>query len=94
MRLSSAAPGEACGRCAARQGWIRRQPDYTIMNVRFGLNPEGSHWLAELYVKNLTDKNAIIYTSTGNFDLRQTTNEPRVYGLRVNYRFGKMNNSE
>ncbi len=70
------------------------QPDYTIMNVRFGLNPEGSHWLAELYVKNLTDKNAIIYTSTGNFDLRQTTNEPRVYGLRVNYRFGKVSGSE
>ncbi len=33
--------------------------------------------------------NAIMYTNTGNFDLRQTTNEPRVYGLRVNYRFGK-----
>jgi hypothetical protein len=29
----------------------------------------------------------IIYTNTGNFDLRQTTNEPRV-------RFGKETNSE
>ncbi len=70
------------------------QPAYTIMNLRFGLNPAGGHWLAELYVTNLTDKNAIIYTNTGNFDLRQTTNEPRVYGLRVNYRFGKETNSE
>ena len=26
---------------------------------------------------NLADKNAIIYTNTGNFDLRQTINEPR-----------------
>jgi iron complex outermembrane receptor protein len=70
------------------------QPAYTLMNLRFGLNPAGGHWLAEIYVTNLTDKNAIIYTNTGNFDLRQTTNEPRVYGLRVNYRFGKETNSE
>ena len=66
-----------------------------ILNLRLrAARPRASRWLAELYVTNLTDKNAIIYTSTGNFDLRQTTNEPRVYGLRVNYRFGQVNNSE
>jgi iron complex outermembrane receptor protein len=70
------------------------QPSYSLMNLRFGLNPAGGQWLAEIYVTNLTNKNAIIYTNTGNFDLRQTTNQPRVYGLRVNYRFGKETNSE
>ena len=70
------------------------QPSYTLMNVRFGLNPAGGHWLAELYVTNLADKNAIVYSNTGNYDLRLTTNEPRVYGLRVNYRFGKEVNSD
>ena len=70
------------------------QPEYTVLNLRFGLNPGSSHWLAELYVTNLTDKNAIVYTNTGNFDLRQTTNQPRVVGLRVNYRFGKVSGSE
>lgn len=70
------------------------QPSYTIMNLRFGLNPEGGRWLAEFYITNLADKNAIIYSDTGNFDLRQTTNEPRVFGLRLNYRFGKETNSE
>ncbi len=70
------------------------QPGYTLMNVRFGLNPAGGHWLAELYVTNLTDKNAIVYSNTGNYDLRLTTNEPRVYGLRVNYRFGKETNED
>jgi iron complex outermembrane receptor protein len=70
------------------------QPDYSITNLRFGLSPEGGHWLTEVYVTNLTDKNAIVYTNTGNFDLRDTTNEPRVYGLRLNYRFGKEHNSE
>ena len=70
------------------------QPEYTISNLRIGLNPEGGHWLAELYCTNLTDKNAIVYSNTGNYDLRLTTSEPRVIGLRVNYRFGKVSNAE
>jgi iron complex outermembrane recepter protein len=70
------------------------QPSYSIMNLRLGLNPEGGHWLSEFYVTNLADKNAIVYSNTGNFDLRQTTNEPRVFGVRLNYRFGKEANSE
>ncbi|MBS0364617.1 MAG: TonB-dependent receptor [Proteobacteria bacterium] len=65
------------------------QPSYTIANVRIGLNPGGERWLAELYVTNLTDKNAIVYSNSGNFDLRETTNEPRTYGLRLSYRWGK-----
>ncbi|HYL71645.1 MAG TPA: TonB-dependent receptor [Candidatus Dormibacteraeota bacterium] len=70
------------------------QPEYTLINLRLGLNPEGGHWLAELYCSNLTDKNAILYTNTGNYDLRQTVAEPRVIGVRLNYRFGKETNSE
>jgi len=70
------------------------QPSYTIANLRVGLSPVGGNWLAELYVTNLFDKNAIIFSNTGNFDLRETTNEPRVFGLRLNYRFGKETNAE
>jgi len=65
------------------------QPAYTIMNLRLGLNPINDHWLAEFYITNLADKNAIVYSNTGNFDLRLTTNEPRVFGVRLSYRFGK-----
>ena len=65
------------------------QPDYSLMNLRVGVTPASGRWLAEFYVRNLTDKNAIIYTNTANFDLRSTTNEPRVIGLRVSFRFGK-----
>lgn len=70
------------------------QPNYTITNLRLGLTPEGGHWLSEFYITNLTNKNAIVYTNTGNYDLRETTNEPRIFGLRLNYRFGKEANSE
>jgi outer membrane receptor protein involved in Fe transport len=70
------------------------QPAYIISNLRLGLMPEGGHWLSEFYITNLADKNAVVYTNTGNFDLRLTTNEPRVFGVRLNYRFGKETNSE
>ena len=70
------------------------QPGYNITNLRFGLNPAGGRWLAELYVTNVADENAIVYSNTYNFDLRQTTNEPRVIGLRLNYRFGRETNSQ
>jgi hypothetical protein len=42
-----------------------------------------------LYITNLANKNAVIYTNEGNFDLRETVNEPRVFGVRLSYRFGK-----
>jgi outer membrane receptor protein involved in Fe transport len=64
------------------------QPGYSLMNLRLGLNEAGGRWLAEFYVRNLLDKHAVIYTNEGNFDLRQTVNEPRVYGLRLSYRWG------
>ena len=65
------------------------QPAYTLMNLRLGLNPPGGTWLAEFYITNLTDKNAVVFSNTTNWDLRLTTNEPRTYGLRLSYRFGK-----
>jgi outer membrane receptor protein involved in Fe transport len=70
------------------------QPSYSLLNLRFGLAPTGGQWLAEFYITNLTNKNAIVYSNTFNFDLRETTNEPRVFGLRLNYRFGKELNSQ
>jgi len=65
------------------------QPGYTVMDLRAGVNRKDSAWGAELYVTNLLNRNAIIYSNTGNFDVRQTFNEPRVIGVRLNYRFGK-----
>ena len=92
MQLDAAHKGDMWNdlHVAGSNGFPRMlQPEYTILNLRIGLNPDNGNWLAELYCTNLTDKNAIVYTNTGNFDLRQTTNEPRVIGLRVNYRWGK-----
>jgi iron complex outermembrane recepter protein len=65
------------------------QPAYDISNFRFGIQAPNDHWTAEAYITNLFDKNAVIYTNTANYDHRQTTNEPRVIGLRLSYRWGK-----
>jgi iron complex outermembrane receptor protein len=65
------------------------QPAYDISNLRFGLRAPNDRWTVEAYLSNIFDKNAVIYTNTSNYDHRQTTNEPRVIGLRLSYRWGK-----
>jgi iron complex outermembrane recepter protein len=65
------------------------QPAYAISNLRFGIQAPNAHWTAEAYISNLLNTDAVIFTNTGNYDRRETTNEPRVFGLRLSYRWGK-----
>jgi iron complex outermembrane recepter protein len=65
------------------------QPAYEISNLRLGVEAPGGRWTGEFYVSNLFDTNAVIFSNTGNYDRRQTTNLPRVIGLRASYRWGK-----
>jgi len=65
------------------------QPAYEISNLRFGVQAPGGRWTGELYASNLFDTNAVVFSNTGNYDHRQTTNLPRVIGLRASYRWGK-----
>ena len=61
------------------------QPEYNISNIRLGI--ERASWTLEAYISNLWNTNAVIYVNTGNYDDRQTTNEPRVFGLRASYKW-------
>lgn len=65
------------------------QPDYNLGALRFGVNGGEDSWGLEGYVNNVSNTHAVIYINTGNFDKRETTNPPRMFGLRVKYRFGK-----
>ncbi|HEV7612219.1 MAG TPA: TonB-dependent receptor [Steroidobacteraceae bacterium] len=77
-------------RVVDRHGFGRSlQPAYAISTLRVGVQAPSDRWSAEAYVSNLFDKNAVIYTNTANYDHRETTNEPRVIGLRLSYRWGK-----
>jgi hypothetical protein len=63
------------------------EPEYNISDVRFGVEGQDGAWTLEGYVTNLWDTNAIVLVNTGNYDRRETTNEPRVIGLHVSYNF-------
>jgi outer membrane receptor protein involved in Fe transport len=65
------------------------QPSYEISNLRFGVDSAEDRWGVETYVSNLFNTRAVIFTNTGNYDHRQTTNLPRVFGVHLSYRFGK-----
>jgi outer membrane receptor protein involved in Fe transport len=81
-------------RIVDRHGFARTlQPAYEISNLRFGVESPGGRWTGEFFVTNLFDTNAVIFSNTGNYDHRQTTNEPRVIGLRASYRWGKLKSS-
>jgi iron complex outermembrane recepter protein len=65
------------------------EPAYDVANLRIGLDNVEQHWGVEAYITNLTNSRAIVFVNTANYDHRDTTNEPRVFGLRVKYRVGK-----
>ena len=44
-------------------------------------------WSAELYVQNLTNVNAAVFTSTTQFVPAQTIVRPRSIGLKLGYKF-------
>ncbi|MDE2304081.1 MAG: TonB-dependent receptor [Gammaproteobacteria bacterium] len=64
------------------------QPQFNIANLRTGVHTADDVWSVEAYVTNLDNTRAVVYVNTYNYDHRQTTNEPRVFGLHIRYRFG------
>jgi len=67
------------------------QPAYDLSNVRFGVTNAKDSWGVEAYITNIDNTRAVIYTNKYNYDGRQTTNQPRVFGLRFKYRYGGKN---
>jgi outer membrane receptor protein involved in Fe transport len=69
------------------------QPAYTIGDLRMGLTQPKGLWQAEAYVSNVWNTRAVIFADY-NADSHPANpdipNEPRVFGLRVRYRWGKI----
>lgn len=64
------------------------QPAYNLTTLRFGYNTTKTNWGVEGYISNLDNTRAVVYVNTYNYDHRHTTIEPRVFGVRIKYRFG------
>ncbi|WP_417435958.1 TonB-dependent receptor [Idiomarina abyssalis] len=62
-----------------------KQDSYNIGNASIGVMKD--QWSAKLYIKNITDERAELYTNTQDDILRTTTNRPRSIGLSVSYSF-------
>ncbi|HUN72086.1 MAG TPA: TonB-dependent receptor [Steroidobacteraceae bacterium] len=63
------------------------EPEYNIEDVRLGVESPDGAWSLEGYITNLLNTDAVILVNTGNYDRRETTNEPRVIGVHVSYNF-------
>jgi len=62
-----------------------QQDSYNIGNLRAGVNT-GS-WGVDLFIDNLTDERADLYTHPRSYELTTVTNRPRNYGVRYWMRF-------
>jgi iron complex outermembrane recepter protein len=65
------------------------QPAYTIYNVRAGMGSAAGGWTAEAYVTNVVNKRAVIFANYTGYSHPDIPTEPRVFGLRLSYRWGK-----
>jgi outer membrane receptor protein involved in Fe transport len=59
------------------------QDSYILANLSFGITNE--QWKAELFIDNLTDESAILYTDTQQFTPKVVSNRPRTIGFRFSY---------
>jgi outer membrane receptor protein involved in Fe transport len=71
------------------------QPQYTLGNLRFGVQRLPRAWTVEAYVQNIADKRAVIYRNITGYDSYpgytnpEILTPPRTYGLRLSYRFSR-----
>ncbi len=60
-------------------------PAYSLFDASAGVARDS--WRAEVYVHNLTNEIASVFTSTAQFIESQTVTRPRVVGVEIGYRF-------
>ena len=60
-------------------------PAYTTYDAAAGVAKDA--WTAHLFVQNLTNSNASLFTNTEQFVLAETTVRPRVMGVKLSYKF-------
>jgi outer membrane receptor protein involved in Fe transport len=62
-----------------------KQSPYTTFDASFGLSND--KWSAEVFGSNLTDSHASTFTSSAQFIKSEVPLRPRVFGLKVGYKF-------
>ena len=60
-------------------------PAYSTFDASAGVSKDA--WNAHVYVQNLANSNASLFTNTGQFVVAETVVRPRVIGLKIGYKF-------
>jgi len=60
-------------------------PAYSTYDASMGVAKDA--WNAHLYVQNLSNSNASLFTNTGQFVVAETVIRPRVIGVKLGYKF-------
>ncbi len=60
-------------------------PAYTTYDASAGVAKDA--WNAHVFVQNLTNSNASLFTNTGQFTVAETVLRPRVIGIKIGYKF-------
>ncbi|HWG70626.1 MAG TPA: TonB-dependent receptor [Steroidobacteraceae bacterium] len=60
-------------------------PAYTTYDFSAGVAKD--QWNAHLFIQNLSDSNASVFTNTGQFVVAETVIRPRVIGVKFGYKF-------
>jgi outer membrane receptor protein involved in Fe transport len=60
-------------------------PAYSTYDASMGVAKDT--WNAHLYVQNLTNSNASVFTNSGQFVVAETVIRPRVIGAKFGYKF-------
>jgi hypothetical protein len=60
-------------------------PAYSTYDASMGVAKDA--WNAHLYVQNLSNSNASLFTNTGQFVVAETVVRPRVIGVKLGYKF-------
>jgi hypothetical protein len=60
-------------------------PAYSTYDASAGVAKDA--WNAHVYVQNLSNSNASLFTNTGQFVVAETVVRPRVIGLKFGYKF-------
>ena len=66
-------------------------PSQSLVNARVGFRPNGGNWGVSVWAKNLADDNTLVLnqfaTAFGNFSPSGLYQEPRSYGVSLDYSF-------
>ncbi len=82
---SGSNPSLAAGGAVNTTALRFENPAYTTYDASVGVSKDA--WNAHVFIQNLSNSNASVFSNSGQFVVAQTVLRPRVIGLKIGYKF-------